>query len=65
MAETKFKIDAAEVRARELIADIVPMLGKLPDDAVKDVFAHLDAALAVAKDSLKKETEKRIKPENS
>jgi len=43
------EIEASEARARGLIADILPLIGTLPDEAVGAVAAHLEEALKVAR----------------
>lgn len=55
-AVSKRDIEAAEARARGLIADIIPLLGTLPESELPAVVAHLEAALQTAK--AKAETER-------
>lgn len=51
-------IEEAEAKARGLIADILPLLDKLPHDKLPEVSAHLEAALAAAR--AKADTERMV-----
>lgn len=39
-----------ELRARSLVADIIPMLDRLSEEAVDEVADHLDKALKVCEE---------------
>jgi hypothetical protein len=60
------EIEEAEAKARSLIADIVPLLNRLPQEAIPDVNVHLEKALDAAKTAtraVREKTEKREKAE--
>lgn len=51
-AKPKREIEEAEAKARSLIADIVPLLNCLPEEAIPDVSLYLERALESAKQAL-------------
>jgi len=51
------EIEETEARTRSLLAEIIPLIGKLPDAALADVNSFLDNALDVAKKNIQ-ETQK-------
>lgn len=51
-------VEANEAKARSLIADIVPLLREIPEEAMESVAERLEAALAVAKRALNGEATK-------
>ena len=60
------EVEEAEAKARSLIADIVPLLGSIPEDCLPEVSSHLQKALEAAKTSVSKsETKVRERKEEA
>jgi len=64
MIQIEKKLQELETKARGLITEIVPLIGKLPKAALSELTEFLDDALKTAKtnlDASKKETEKVVR----
>jgi hypothetical protein len=60
----KAQIDESEMKARFLLADIISLLGNVPDDALPDVTTHLERTLESVRAALeakKRETIVRVR----
>lgn len=58
------EIEESEIKARGLMADIIPLLGKLKDEALDEVSVYLENALKSARKSLETaKTERLLKEE--
>lgn len=57
------EIREKEIQARSLVADIVPMLDQIPEEAVGEVVEHLEQALETCKKKVEEaRSDKKVEP---